>query len=96
MLSHPGSDDLKICDFGLARKISLGRLASLNYGVPEYTSPECANGEGVGLGHDMWSIGIITYILLSGRSPFRGENDRETLTNVRSGKNTLQFVFVYF
>lgn len=64
----------------------MGRHYPLKFGVPEYVSPECANGEGVGFGHDMWSVGIITYILLSGRSPFRGINDMETLINIRNGK----------
>ncbi|KAI4471482.1 immunoglobulin i-set domain [Holotrichia oblita] len=86
LLSHPGSDDLKLTDFSLSRRISMGRLFPLKYGVPEYVSPECAKGEGVGLGHDMWSVGIITYILLSGMSPFRGERDRETLYKIQEGK----------
>lgn len=86
LISHPGGDDLKITDFSLSRRIDHGRLYPLLYGMPEYVSPEVANGDGVGFGQDMWSVGIITYILLSGRSPFRGENDRETLTNIRSGK----------
>lgn len=86
LISYPGGDDLKICDFGLARRIQYGRMANLDYGMPEYVSPEIANGDGVGLSADMWSVGIITYILLSGRSPFRGINDRETLTNIKDGK----------
>ncbi|XP_022920655.2 obscurin isoform X3 [Onthophagus taurus] len=86
LLSHPGSDSLKITDFGLSRRISMGRLMPLKYGVPEYVSPECAKGEGTGLPHDMWSIGIITYILLSGISPFRGERDKETLIKIQEGK----------
>ncbi|XP_060519331.1 obscurin isoform X9 [Cylas formicarius] len=86
LLAHPGGDDLKITDLGLSRRISMAHLYPLPYGMPEYVSPECANNEGVGFGHDMWSVGIITYILLSGRSPFRGANDRETLTNIRSGQ----------
>lgn len=32
LISHPGGDDLKICDFGLARRIAYGRLAPLDYG----------------------------------------------------------------
>jgi hypothetical protein len=32
LISHPGGDDLKICDFGLARRIAFGKLASLDYG----------------------------------------------------------------
>ncbi|XP_044269472.1 obscurin isoform X2 [Tribolium madens] len=86
LISHPGTDDLKITDFGLARRIHRDNLAPLKYGVPEFASPEAVNGEGTGFGQDMWSVGIITYILLSGRSPFRGNDDRETLKNVQAGK----------
>lgn len=85
LIAHPGSDSLKICDFGLSRRIE-DTLLTLDYGQPEYVSPEAIHREGVGLGQDMWSVGIITYILLSGHSPFRGANDRETLTKVREGQ----------
>jgi len=54
--------------------------------MPEYVAPEVTNNEGVSYATDMWSVGIITYILLSGISPFRGANDRETLKKVREGK----------
>ncbi|XP_038208119.1 obscurin isoform X2 [Zerene cesonia] len=86
LLSHAGSDELKICDFGLSRRIHLNQHAALNYGMPEFVAPEVASGEGVAFPADMWSVGIITYILLSGRSPFRGANDMETLIRVREGK----------
>ncbi|XP_018318315.1 muscle M-line assembly protein unc-89 isoform X3 [Mycetomoellerius zeteki] len=86
LVSHVGGDDLKIGDFGLARKISQTKLMTLAYGMPEYIAPEVTNNEGVSYGADMWSVGIITYILLSGISPFRGTNDRETLKKIREGK----------
>ncbi|XP_053686874.1 obscurin [Sabethes cyaneus] len=88
LIAHPGSDNLKICDFGLARRIEDDKLYTLDYGMPEFVAPEVINRLGVGLGQDMWSIGIITYILLGGYSPFLGRNDRETLTKVRDGKWT--------
>lgn len=53
--------------------------------MPEYVAPEIANGEGVSCPADLWSVGIITYILLSGFSPFKGLNDRDTLTRIREG-----------
>ncbi|XP_046590116.1 obscurin isoform X8 [Neodiprion lecontei] len=86
LISHPGGDDLKIGDFGLSRRITYGKLMTLAYGMPEYVAPEVANNEGVSYGADMWSLGIITYILLSGNSPFRGINDRETLTRIKEGR----------
>ncbi|KYN01946.1 Muscle M-line assembly protein unc-89 [Cyphomyrmex costatus] len=86
LVSHAGGDDLKIGDFGLARRISQSKLMTLAYGMPEYIAPEVTNNEGVSYGADMWSVGIITYILLSGISPFRGANDRETLKKIREGK----------
>lgn len=86
LIGHVGSDDLKICDFGLARRIHLSNLATLDYGMPEYVSPEVVNRDGVGFPHDMWSVGIITYVLLGGSSPFRGNNDRETLTKIQEGR----------
>ncbi|PNF42104.1 Obscurin [Cryptotermes secundus] len=91
LISHPGGDDLKICDFGLSRRIAFGKLAALDYGMPEFVAPEVVNGDGVGLGADLWSVGVITYLLLSGHSPFRGPNDRETLTRVKEGKYDLRF-----
>ncbi|XP_055686187.1 obscurin isoform X7 [Lutzomyia longipalpis] len=86
LIAHPGSDELKVCDFGLSRRILGGKLGPLEYGMPEYVAPEAVNMENVSYWYDMWSVGIITYILLSGSSPFRGDNDRETLTNVQQGK----------
>ncbi|KAL6444321.1 hypothetical protein ACFW04_001898 [Cataglyphis niger] len=86
LISHANGDDLKIGDFGLARRISQTRLMTLAYGMPEYVAPEVTNNEGVSYPADMWSVGIITYILLSGISPFRGANDRETLKKIREGR----------
>ncbi|XP_033229348.1 obscurin isoform X3 [Belonocnema kinseyi] len=85
LISHAGGDDLKIGDFGLTRRIG-HQLMTLMYGMPEYVAPEVVNGEGVTYRTDMWPVGIITFILLSGISPFRGINDRETLTKIKEGK----------
>ncbi|XP_024082458.1 obscurin isoform X3 [Cimex lectularius] len=85
LVSHPGGDDLKLCDFGLARRIHPGQLQPLEFGMPEFVSPETIRGEGVDFSSDMWSVGVITYLLLTGVSLFRGTNDKETLTKVREG-----------
>ena len=51
-------------------------------GTPEFVAPEVVNYEHVTPCTDMWAIGVITYILLSGFSPFMGDNDAETFSNV--------------
>ncbi|XP_069971392.1 obscurin-like isoform X4 [Penaeus vannamei] len=86
LLTRPNGIEIKIGDLSLARNIRISKVAPLDYGMPEFVAPEVANGEGVTYAADMWSLGIITYLLLSGTSPFRGENDRETLTRVKKGE----------
>lgn len=73
---------IKLIDFGLAHKIEDGVEFKNIFGTPEFVAPEIVNYEPLGLAVDMWSIGVITYILLSGASPFLGENKQETLSNI--------------
>ncbi|KPP66080.1 death-associated protein kinase 1-like, partial [Scleropages formosus] len=73
---------IKLIDFGLAHKIDFGNDFKNIFGTPEFVAPEVVNYEPLGLEADMWSIGVITYILLSGASPFLGDNKQETLANV--------------
>uniref|UniRef100_A0A8D0FAY5 Myosin light chain kinase 2, skeletal/cardiac muscle n=1 Tax=Strix occidentalis caurina TaxID=311401 RepID=A0A8D0FAY5_STROC len=73
---------VKIIDFGLARRYNPQEKLKVNFGTPEFLSPEVVNYEQVSYSTDMWSMGVITYMLLSGLSPFLGDNDTETLNNV--------------
>ncbi|XP_078113152.1 death-associated protein kinase 2 isoform X3 [Sander vitreus] len=77
---------IKLIDFGLAHKIEAGADFKNIFGTPEFVAPEIVNYEQLGLEADMWSIGVITYILLSGASPFLGDTKQETLGNI-SGVN---------
>ncbi|KAI4797989.1 hypothetical protein KUCAC02_024713, partial [Chaenocephalus aceratus] len=54
---------------------SAGTLKVL-FGTPEFVAPEVINYEAISYPTDMWSIGVICYILLSGLSPFMGDNDK--------------------
>ncbi|XP_042327327.1 death-associated protein kinase 2 isoform X1 [Sceloporus undulatus] len=73
---------IKLIDFGLAHEIEDGVEFKNIFGTPEFVAPEIVNYEPLGLAADMWSIGVITYILLSGASPFLGETKQETLANI--------------
>jgi serine/threonine protein kinase len=53
-------------------------------GTAEFASPEVVRGDPVGFATDMWSVGVLSFIVLSGLSPFGGENDDETLKHVKN------------
>lgn len=53
-------------DFGLAKILDDSQLASTTCGTPGYVAPEILNGERYGKECDFWSIGVLTYVLLSG------------------------------
>lgn len=59
---------------------------STSCGTPSYVSPEILKGERYGLAVDMWSIGVITYILLCGYAPFASRNQTELFRSIVSGK----------
>ncbi|XP_055750140.1 death-associated protein kinase 2-like isoform X2 [Salvelinus fontinalis] len=74
--------NIKIIDFGLAHCFKSGEEYRCMSGTPQYISSEVINYEPLSTAVDMWSIGVITYILLSGMSPFQGDTDEETLRNI--------------
>ncbi|XP_016319958.1 myosin light chain kinase 2, skeletal/cardiac muscle isoform X1 [Sinocyclocheilus anshuiensis] len=76
------TNKVKIIDFGLARKYQPREKLRVNFGTPEFLSPEVVNYDFVSFNTDMWSLGVITYMLLSGLSPFLGDDDSETLNNI--------------
>ncbi|XP_054168206.1 myosin light chain kinase, smooth muscle-like [Oppia nitens] len=76
------SYDIKIIDFGLARGYSREETLKILFGTPEFVAPEIINYEVVTPAADMWSVGVICYVLLSGLSPFMDETDAKTLCNV--------------
>uniref|UniRef100_A0A673LQC2 Myosin light chain kinase, smooth muscle n=1 Tax=Sinocyclocheilus rhinocerous TaxID=307959 RepID=A0A673LQC2_9TELE len=75
---------IKLIDFGLARRLENAGSLKVLFGTPEFVAPEVINYEAISYTTDMWSIGVICYILVSGLSPFMGDNDNETLSNVTS------------
>ncbi|KAF1379755.1 hypothetical protein PFLUV_G00179330 [Perca fluviatilis] len=77
---------IKIIDFGLASRLDENAPLKVMHGTPEFVAPEVINYEPVFLTTDMWSIGVICYILLSGESPFQGNSDAETLTLVTAAQ----------
>ncbi|OAD06259.1 hypothetical protein MUCCIDRAFT_155277 [Mucor lusitanicus CBS 277.49] len=73
--------DLLIADFGLSRIIDTDKFHTLKTtcGTPGYMAPEIFKKTGHGKPVDLWAIGVITYFLLSGYTPFEGSNNVEEM-----------------
>ncbi|KAM9712719.1 serine/threonine-protein kinase 17A isoform 2-T2 [Menidia menidia] len=74
--------DIKIVDFGLSRRVSSHHELREIMGTPEFVAPEILNYEPISTATDMWSIGVLAYVMLTGFSPFLGEDKQETFLNI--------------
>ncbi len=78
------SSPIKIIDFGLSRHESNVGIMKTKVGTPYYVAPEVLRREYT-KSCDIWSIGVITYILLCGYPPFYGDSDNQIFDQVRTG-----------
>uniref|UniRef100_A0A480QS83 Obscurin isoform IC n=1 Tax=Sus scrofa TaxID=9823 RepID=A0A480QS83_PIG len=86
LMVHPAREDIKICDFGFAQKITPAEPQYSQYGSPEFVAPEIIKQTPVSEASDIWAMGVISYLSLTCSSPFAGESDRATLLNVLEGR----------
>nr|CAD2173708.1 unnamed protein product [Meloidogyne enterolobii] len=68
----------KLCDFGYARFIGETQFRKTIVGTPAYLAPEVLKKKGYNKSLDMWSVGVIVYVTLSGTFPF---NENEEITD---------------
>lgn len=54
---------MKIIDFGLAQRLSSDTPVRVLFGTPEFIPPEIINYEPIGYQSDMWSVGVVCYVL---------------------------------
>lgn len=77
-----GQPTVKLTDFGDAAQLNSLHYVHPLLGSPEFASPELVLEEPVSLTSDLWSLGVVTYVLLSGASPFLDESAEETCLNI--------------
>ena len=70
--SSEADSEIKLIDFGLSRKYSSNEKMHTILGTPYYVAPEVLKGS-YDEKCDIWSIGALTYIMLSGEPPFKGQ-----------------------
>ena len=81
---------LKLIDFGLSIQQN-AKKDNRRVGTPYYMSPEMVRGN-FNYASDVWSIGVILFIMVTGKQPFRGKSKEEVFDKIKRGsydKNTL-------
>ncbi|XP_041858726.1 kalirin isoform X2 [Melanotaenia boesemani] len=74
---------VKLIDLGDAVQLSAQRrYVHLLLGSPEFAAPELIKGSPVSVATDVWSVGVLAYVMLSGVSPFLDESPEETCVNI--------------
>jgi len=86
-LTKEPDSSLVLADFGIAKMLdSPGEVLTTMAGSFGYAAPEVMLKQGHGKAVDMWSLGVITYTLLCGYSPFRSENLNDLVDECRNGR----------
>ena len=88
MIENKDNNLIKVIDFGTSQKFDHDKSMNQTFGTAYYIAPEVLTTE-YNEKCDVWSIGVIMYILLSGRPPFDGKDDREIIKKVRLGEFSL-------
>ena len=76
--------NIKITDFGFACFYNQQQQLSYVLGSPLYMAPEIILEEPYDEKVDIWSVGVITFILLSGRPPFTGKSKPEIFNSIKT------------
>ena len=79
---------LKLMDFGIAQVLDLERMTVTGQllGSPAYMAPEIVEGKQLDFRTDVFSVGIMLYLLATGSLPFSGKNPHEVLRRITEGK----------
>uniref|UniRef100_A0A7S3XZC6 Protein kinase domain-containing protein n=1 Tax=Heterosigma akashiwo TaxID=2829 RepID=A0A7S3XZC6_HETAK len=77
---------IKLLDFGVSRKLEHEKYAQTYVGTPSYLAPEMLRGRTYDARVDVWSAGVIVYVLLGGYPPFYAENQNDLFQVIMKGE----------
>lgn len=77
MVCPDENSDIKIVDFGLSKTFGPGETCKEPFGTLCYVAPEILLQRSYDKSVDLWSLGVITHLMLSGTLPFDDQDDRE-------------------
>jgi MAP/microtubule affinity-regulating kinase len=76
---------VKIIDFGFAVAIPQGQKLKIFCGTPSYIAPEIISGQPYAFPGDVWALGVLLYVMLAGRFPFKASTQRELYRRIVRG-----------
>ena len=85
LLDWNDSKTIKIINFGTSTESKSDEELKNQFGSIYYVSPEVLNGE-YDEKSDVWSIGVMLFIMLGGRPPFEGDSEKEIYKKIKKGK----------
>lgn len=81
----PSDLNIKVIDFGFAKKVTSANGLKTFIGTPGYVAPCILEGVGYGTKADVWSLGVVLYCMLGGYPPFRDANRQKLFQKIRQG-----------
>jgi serine/threonine protein kinase len=91
LCSETDDSTVKIADFGFAKRIKDLSPKETACGTPGYVAPEILRGDKYGAEVDIWSMGVMLYVLLSGTFPFLAKDKNLTKKNIIFEKLNFSF-----
>jgi len=90
LLLESMDDDIsvKLADFGFATRVTAPKSITKRCGTPFFVAPEILKKKPYDQSADMWSVGIMIYLLIGGTMPFLGRNQKELFTAIIDGHYT--------
>ena len=86
LMSDDNDSYIKLADFGFSARVHEPKSLSKQCGTPFFVAPEILLRKGYDQQSDMWSVGCIIFLLLSGNLPFMGRSQKELFRKIVAGK----------
>jgi len=88
--SKESNSVIKVGDFGSAVRVHTPKSLNIKVGTPSYVAPEILKNEPYDQSCDMWSVGVVAYVLLSGYLPFAQKDQEKKFEAIKSGDYTFE------
>mmetsp|Transcript_9393 Transcript_9393/g.28051 ORF Transcript_9393/g.28051 Transcript_9393/m.28051 type:complete len:714 (+) Transcript_9393:193-2334(+) len=76
---------IKVGDFGFAKRVYTPKSLTMRCGTPSYVAPEILKNQPYDQSCDMWSVGVLLYVMLCGYTPFNADDQEEMFELIKEG-----------